>query len=838
MSAVSTFTAAEIGQGLVCTAQNARKALAGISADGNKVVSGVEAAAWRFDSLPSSVIARLAALAPRHGFASPLQYLQNSFRPERALPSAARVADDEIERAQKLQRALSTCLSFPDLSTTERARMARDDFKREFGHVVSERHLRRLLDRVLKLDQGHRKFDRLNLYFSERPAARIVRPSPLARSFHFDELDSVFATIRDRTKPTLRETAYCWREVLKLWSDRLTTGADEVKLKRELRNYLLQAAPFMGDSEDAIKRSLNRKIRAAIDGGGADCLRDGRLNPCRRKKLGAKDFPDDLDLLIEYSAVICYGRDSQAFRELHTGASASGQQFSAEFRERFPFDPRKAKSRMPNEIRHAIAGRRKRRLAKIRGSRAVEKIRPTRQLDWSEVASGDWYSADDVTGNHYVYEFRDGGKYECQQGRFDVGRPQFLLTIDERSTLPLGVSARLEKRYERMMIIAAVSRIYLNEAIGLPHQGWVLESGPWAAKDVTQSLVGWAECDEAFRREGISLRIVRARTSRGKARIENTIGRIQSFFDFGPGFCGRNEKSVKYQHVTAFVNSLRQHDQPNKEPIHPGKKLMSLAEYRDALNRSVDRYSDEPQNGEWLRDENLRGLSPREAWTHFASGEAHHVLPASLAFLMAPGQARRKVDHNGVTLTIGSWKHVYRASADLAPLLDQPVHVRFYPETPDYIFVAPLGDGAGKSVFAVPLSTRIPARSATSDDFAQQHDCDRLFTNVGQTFHTEFTPPSNRTIRNTQLGSPGMRALGEAFNGAREETTELDKQREDLGGEIEELSARHGLPIDPARVARPKEVLKRLRRREELEKKILAEEAAAAAAVEKEGAEQ
>lgn len=836
MSAASIFTAAEIGRCLACTPQNARKALNGIRADGKKIVSGVETAAWRFDSLPSSVIVRLARAAKKHGFATPLQLLQNAPRSERSGPSAVHLADNEIDRAQKLRAALRPCLAAPDRPIAELARQAMDHYRREFRHPVSDRWLREQIARVIDLDRGHLKFDRIELYFPKNPAKRTVQPS---RLLHFPELDQVLATLVDRTNPTIAEILSCWRAVIRCWDERATRGANEKKLKRQLRDYLLKAAPFMGESDEALKRNFNRKIREAIAGEGADSLKDGRFNPQRRQRcLKAEDFPRDLDLLDQYNADFCYGRYSQAYRELHTGTTASGQQFSAEFRERFSFDPRRSKSRMPNEVRYAIAARGKRRIAQIRGSRAVEKIRPTAQLDWSDVASGDWYSADDVTGNHYVYEFRDGGEYECQQGRFDVGRPQFLLTIDERSTLPLGVSARLAKRYERMMIIAGASRIYLNEAIGLPHQGWVLESGPWAAKDVTQSLIGWAESDEAFRRQGISLRIVRARTSRGKARIENTIGRIQSFFDFGPGFCGRDEKSVKYQHATAFVNSLREFNKPNKEPIHPGIKLMSLAEYRDALNRSVDRYSDEPQNGEWLRDESLCGLSPREAWTHFASGRPHRVLSASLAFLMAPGQSRQKVDHNGVTLKIGGWKHVFRASADLAPLLDRPVQVRFYPESPNYVFVAPLGDAAGKSAFAVPLLARIPSRSATSDDFAQQRDDDRLFTNVGETFHTEFAPPTNRTIRDTQLGSPELRATGDAFNRVREQTIELDQQREDARGEFEELSARHGIAIDPAKVARPTEMLKRLRRRDELEKKILAEEAAAAAAVEKEGAQQ
>lgn len=150
MSAPVLFTAAEIARCLVCTPQAVRNALRGIATAARKVVSGVETSAWHFDSLPSPLIVRLAKCGRTHGYTTPLQYLQNGPRPEKPLPSAAQVASKEIDSAQKLQRTLAECLVLPaEVSTAERARLAAPEYRREFGHVVSDRHLRRVIDRVI-----------------------------------------------------------------------------------------------------------------------------------------------------------------------------------------------------------------------------------------------------------------------------------------------------------------------------------------------------------------------------------------------------------------------------------------------------------------------------------------------------------------------------------------------------------------------------------------------------------------------------------------------------------------------------------------------------------------
>lgn len=819
MSSASTFTAVEIGRCLVCTPQNVRKALSEIPASVKKVVSGAEADAWRFDSLPSSVIARLAALAPRHGFASPLQYLQNSFRPERALPSAARVADDEIERAQKLQRALLGSLSSPNLSTAERARIARDDFKREFGQFVSERHLRRLLDRVLKLDQGHRKFDRLNLYFSERPAARIVRPSPLARSFHFDELDSVFATIRDRTKPTLREIAYCWREVLKIWSDRLTTGADEVKLKRELRSYLLQAAPFMGDSEQAIKRNLNRKIREALEH-GIETIADRRVQPAR---VGRKpsDFVAMIKLLAQHAVFSCGNRESQAYRELHMGTAPSGERFSDEFRACYPFDCRSAKSRMPTVVRNAV----KPMLAAMRslhlGPRAARLAMPSIHRDWSEVLAGASYTSDDSTLNHYVVDWHEEGEYEFDGRRFNIVRPQFLPVVDERTGNPLGFSLAPSPTYNSRQIRTLMARVCMRPEIGLPFDRFVFERGIWQSRNV-RALTEWAAIDASFGRHGIRLTERHATTPKAKI-IEQSIGALQNMDEYAPGYCGRSEQNIKHERLRRFLQSLKRVGQPQKSEVDPTGMLMTTEQCAETLSQVMRRFADEPQNGE-----RLAGLSPAEGWEQLSGGRAHHVLPESLRFLLSTEESVQTVTNEGIELRIGRFRQRYCGSEQLGALIGEKVRVRFSPEVPEMVTVSHVAsDPNAQNPFAVPLFGKVRAHNATAEEFARARGDQARFVSYGRALYRELAPRANRTIRRDGIGSPELRAAGEAHSRLERESIELGSEREAARGNIEQLAARNNLAIDPAKVRRPARVAKHLSAIDEIKARIRASESRA-----------
>jgi hypothetical protein len=819
MTVNSLFTAAEIARCLNCTPQNVRKSFR-IPADGKKPINGVEAAAWSFGSFPLPIIGKLAQLALKHGFQSPLQLLQNA--PTRsALPQLSHVAPDEIERAQKLRRAFAASFAMPgETSISELARVAAPHYAREFGCEVSDRYLRKLIDRVSKADGGARNFARLEIYLPTCPARKRVRSSPLSGRFEFSDLDAHFAAIANIAKPNLRDIAFAWRKVVVFFCDRVTGGANAAALKKELRSHLLNVAPFLADSPAAMKRNLNRKLRDAAES-GIESLVDGRARPARRRSRKPADFDANLGLLVKHTVKFCERRDSQAYRQLHMGTTHNGERFSDEFRRAFPFDCRRRKSEMPKCVRDAVRSMVETSWTRHLGPRATRRTRPRCRRDWSGVYSGDYIVGDDMTGDHAVHEFRDDGEYECDKGRFNFGRPQVLPVFDELTTLPHGFALRLCLQPVAEMICTGLSRVFRDPRIGMPHIGLTLEMGRYASHAVTE-LIRWPDIDEAFGRQGIELTIHRAHSPEAKSRAEGPIGRIQQMFAYGHGYVGHNERSVQYERAQRFKARLKRVGQPYKPAVDPSEGSMSLEEYGAELERVFERYANEPQNGEILRDHRGLGLSPIEGWNQFRSGKPHRVLQPELMFLLTTRRFKPKVTSDGISISLNGVEHVYQDSEKLGSFVGERMVVRLNTELPEYIAVAHLSsDPHGRNAFAVPLEARLPAKTATREQLAARGAAQARFMSFGKTIYREFCFGDNTTISKANWGTPDLRAAGRRHQHLEREQIELSARRDSESGAIRALAAKQNLAIDPRRVKRPDRVRQRLESAERRRSRIL-----------------
>ncbi|HWX16949.1 MAG TPA: Mu transposase C-terminal domain-containing protein [Chthoniobacterales bacterium] len=814
MSSDNLFTAAEIARILCCTSQYVRKMLKGVSSSETKRVRGMMANAWRFDSLPSPLIARVAKIATRHGFRTPLELMLNP--PSlAAVTSLARVADAEIERAQKLQRALSTCLAMPaETSISERVRIAAPQYKREFGKEVSDRYVRKLIDRILKADAGRRNFADLKIYIRTEHVRN--RRSPFSGRFDFRELDEHLSAIANRGAPSVRDIDFAWRKVIEFFASRVTSRADLTRLKLDLRRHLLDEVPFLAASQAALKRNLNRKLRSAVES-GIESLIDGRAGPAKSKAAERliATFQDDLKLLAQHARFYCGGRISQAYRQLHDRRSHNGEQFSERFRAAYPFDCRKAKSRVPSVVRHAVAPMVATAAPLRLGPRAAKLALPSIQRDWSKVAAGDSYTSDDVTLNHYVYDWNEQGEYEYEGRRFNVMRPQFLPVVDERTELPLGFCLIPDRNYTSWQIKTLMARVCMRPEIGLPFKQFLFELAIWRSRNVN-ALVEWTEIDGSFARNGIALKVRHATTPKAKI-IEGVIGRLQNLDEYHPAYVGRGEQQVKYERVHEFLRTLKRYGQPLKADVHPAQLLMSLRECAEMVEEVMLRFADEPQNGE-----RLPGISPSEAWRQLSLQRVHRVLPESLRFLLATVESSKTVTNEGIELRIGRLKHKYFGSEKLGSLVGEKVRVRYNPELPEMISVSHIAsDPHGANPFSVPLFERVPAHGATAEDFARAREHQNAFANYGRAIYRELAPRFNRTLSNSKIGSDQLRAAGEAHNRIEREHIELGTQRDANRGAIRQLAAKQRLAIDPQRVKRPDRVRQRLESAERQRLRIL-----------------
>lgn len=823
MNGQAIFTAAEIARCRRCKPQVIRKLLKNIEPDGSRIVNGISTKAWLFASLPSPVVARLVKRAQQFGFQTPVQLLQNPPAPS-DLFLLGKVADREIEEAQKLSRALRPCLNAAsaDASIAELARATLPAYRREFGYVVSDRHLRYLIARVIERDGGERNFERVQLYLRAKSRKPVARSSPLTASFRFNELDAALGTIRDRTRPTLSEISYCWREVIALFGDRIASGVNEIKLKQELRDYFVDSAPFLGPTPAAAKRNLNRKLRQAIDGGGINQLRDGRLQPAKRRRKSGSHLAADLKLLAQHTVFFTGQRLAQAYRELLEGTTHTGERFSEEFRATYPFNVREAKSEVPKFVRQSVRPIVRAMWKHRLGPRAARLAAPSIHRDWREVAAGNSYTSDDVTLNHYVIDWHECGEYEFDGQRFNVVRPQFLPVVDERTGNPLGFSLIPAPTYTSWQIRTLIARICMRPEIGLPFEHFLFELAIWQSRNV-EALGSWSAIDESFSRCGVNLQVRHATTPKAKV-IEQVIGALQNLDEFAPGYVGRGEQRVKHERVQRFLLQLKRFGQPRKPDVDPREMLMTMAECEEMLVGVMERFANEPQNGE-----RLDGLSPAEGWMQLSGDRPHVVLPESLRFLLGTAESIQTVTSEGVMLRIGRSKHYYCGSEKLGALLGDKVRVRFNPELPEQIVVSHLAsDPNGLQPFAVPLFEKLPAHGATAEDFARAHEHQNRFTSYGRALFRELAPKANKTWSSiSRLGSPHLHESGDAHNRIERELIERRDGIVQDRRAIRQLADEQRLGIDSSRVRNTKRTRAALQKLPGLQAKILAAEQAA-----------
>ncbi len=819
MITVEIFAASEIGAALGISRFAAARAFDGRKPFGKKTVSNTLADAWRIADFPPELTARLETIRAAHFYRTAADLLRDPVRPWQPPVPLAQIADAHLTKAAQLQRALARALALPEGATiSARAQLAAEDFPREMRYTVSDRQLRALITRTLDRDRRAFAWHRLELYLSDNVKAKAApraRAVTIAR-LSFPELDEAFATIANPAALTPAESAYCWRQIIECFAERATTAADEKKLKRELCAYVLKAAPWLAESGPALKRNFNRKLNAA-EAGGIAALVDGRAEKSGHFRR-ARDWDENILLLAKWTRAR-QGRESQAWRELYEGTTPNGERFSDGFRACFTFDPRRAKSAVPARVRAALRPMITATNDLALGPRQARVRLPSIHREWDDTAAGDFYTSDDVTVNHYWWEESEFGDYEFDGMRFNVGRGQWLPVVDERTDCPLSFILLPNRNYSSWAIHTLNTRTFSDERIGLPFRGMKYERGIWKARNI-KSQFSWAAIDEGFAREGIRLHLRQATTPKAKI-IERVIGTAQNLMEHLPGYVGRDEMHVRFERVHKFLARLKRVGQPRKGDTDPREMLLSKEQFADELTRVMRAFADEPQNGG-----RLAGLSPAEAWRQLAPARPHIVLPASLRHLLSTHRSEQTVTSEGVKIRVGAVFNYYCGSEQLGALRGEKVNVFFNPELPEQIVVVhPPSDPRGVNAFAVPLFERVPANSATKEDFQAAREAQRAFAKYGEAVFRIIAPADNLTVRNERLGSADLRAFGDRHLSLERAQIDLTNSREKHRREISELAARQGVAIDPAKVRKPAAVAASLRRAAELEAELRAAEA-------------
>ena len=807
------FSASEIAAAIGWSKKRVQTALAGHVAIGTKEISGNPCAAWSIQHLPKAIVQELKRIQQVHRYRSVADVLCEPLREWAPPIPRGQIGAGEWKKAEQLREALAVAMALPEGSSIrECARTAGPHFRRAFGHSIGDRQLRALITRTLDRDRGAKNFAKLEIYLSDstRPTRARVQ-SGGAGKIDFRPLADDLETIADRQNPTMEERAYCWRKFVDFHAAQIEAGAREVLLKKALTAFALAELPAIAESAHAFKRNLNRKLSTAAEGGALALIDARKSNSGRRRKLPEWDG----EIMSLAKASRAYGgRIAQAFRELYLGTHPSGEQFSQAFRDHFSYNVRLSKSAVPKSVLAAVRPMMAATEALAHGPKAARLASPSIHRDWTMLPAGASFTADDVTFNHYTYDWHDDGQYEFEGRRFNVTRNQVLVFCDERTGFVLGFSLCPRPQYSADDICAAVAQLCMNPMIGLPTRRFLFERSIWQGKKV-KGLVEWAKREEGFLREGIELGMAHATTPKAKI-VERVLGSLQNMMQALPCYIGRNERLDNFERPESFLKSLKLFGQPLKEDVNPADRMLSASALALEIEKTARRFNAEPQNGE-----RLPGISPEEGWKRFRDPAPAKVLPEALRYVLATRESPVTVTNEGILLRVGRNKHFYSGSERLGELIGEKVLVRFNPDLPEMVTVChSASDPKHLQPFSVPLDKKIPAIGATPEHFSAARSGRKAFAAFGKSIFRAIAPANHLTIRRDDIATPEALERGARINGLHDEHAGLVNKRAGRARTINTLAAQAGVAIDPAKSRQPDAVAQNLLRARELEAAI------------------
>lgn len=686
-SPTGLFTAAQLALALSCSKRNVQLALAGIAPGGSVFVRGQMAEAWRLESLPVRLAARLAQVAQRKGYNGIAHLLSDP--PVRWQPSAPlnRLAPHFIADAERLRRALRFAIAERNnLHEPETRRRAFAEFRREWG--AGEKQFGRLLQRTIDRDAGLENFDDLALYLHENAAPAPTPTGPMGSTDSDRRVLNQIDAIKDRQRPTIAELDLLWCVVCEEIHARMEAGEKEKKARLGITRLLIASGTRLARNEKGVLGAVRRKFERWIAGGMTlAAVSDQRTG--RSGNFSAPAMSDEDRLrLIGHARLNCGGRVSQAYREQYAAGA-----FSSEHYLRFTDQPA-SKSYVPRAVRGAVQGD-VRRLGPIHhGPREHAQRGAYNTRDWSQVAAGDWFQSDDLTPPIYFWAHTPRG--------VEIMRGQFLPMVDERTTYILGFVLIPEANYNSLSIRSLITTACMEH--GLPRLGFSFEHGIWQRSKIltgSKNVPDLEVADRGLRSLGLKFR--HAELPRGKV-IERTLGQLQDRMEGWTGYCGRDERRDRFERFE------RQRLDVQAGRIAADAAFLSMDEVVAQYEQLCAAYNEEPQQGR-----KLDGLSPRQGWETL-QGSPRIRFDERCAYLLAHDCRKLRVGRNGITLSIGKNRFTYH-DGETGARVGEDVLAWFNPQCPDILPCTSLDQ---REVFAVRRAHDLPAVGASDEQLAEE----------------------------------------------------------------------------------------------------------------------
>jgi hypothetical protein len=642
------FTAAQIAGAIGISKQAVQKSLEGISGVGSVFVRGNETHVWSFDALPTRITGKLVERAKQNSL-SVADYLDAFINPWQPPIALANVSETCLDTTKKLRAALLPALQrmdSPMLTPTEIVRLGLQDYERAFGHAITERHWRRLMDRTLRRDAGAENFERLEIYLPNKPDCKAGAKRLLPAEMNFKSLTDSIQGFADPSAPTRTEIAAFWAEVFELYRSGADTNREQRALRCALVKFLFRHALWLAQSSHALRVAFDRKYARWIENDESSAaLLDGR--ELKRGEKRAPEIPqDDVNRIVWHAAKNCGGRVAQALRDFAGSGERSGLSAgTVEIITRH----HKSKSAFNRRLIERVKYEVKMMKPHLLGKKAKDDAMAHVERDYSKLASMEIVNADDFTMPLYFY-IPDGN------GWFTLTRGQCLLMLDVRSWKIIAWSLQPERNYNSLTIRTLMNSVCTG--CGIP-KIWYFEKGIWQKSHVVKGTApvgwndahSWAEAKVGWENLGVKFQhAIRARTK----PVERVGGLLQNLMHGIRGYCGRDERRDCPEATKSAMDEFVSKE--FRSGHHPGELFLSFDEWHDQLEQIIDRYNAASQEGKVLC-----GLSPDEAfekcWPH---DNPPSKLDANSWHLVAHYVRPVPVTTNGICFRVGSKSFVYR----------------------------------------------------------------------------------------------------------------------------------------------------------------------------------
>jgi len=697
MDSSASFTAAQIAAALGSSCRVVRRVLATVREEGRRVVRGNEAATFSVSSLPVSMLRKLERRANAGGFRNGEHLLRaGTSRYESPVP-VNQLAGPVQERAIKLRDALAAPLVQygEGLKGAALEELALREYHRIFGFEISSRHWRGLFNRTIGRDAGEEQWNRLDLYLDDRPhvacAPVAVRTSPALRDAE-KILLGYASQVRNATLPTADEKAVLWNAAFDQTIGLVQEGMKLRAARHAMRRTLWKCGVTLAKNETSLGQLWRVKEEARRSAQGSIlALKDGRGKSGNHRTPEIPQY--DIDIVISH-AVKFGGRVSQAWRY-----TVENNLLTPDVQSHYAGLCFASKSYVPRTIRDAVTAETRLMRDMHHGPRTAKLNGAYITRDWTTVAAGDFFQADDVTLNNYYYA-PDG------KGGLSLMRGQVLLMIDVRSTCILSFAILDSRNYNAHAIRTLITRTCDDH--GLPRKGFYFEGGIWenskllkgdssaSADDLT-----WTESEGGLRELG--LKFIHSRNPRSKP-VERVIGQLQNLLDGQPGDAGRDEIKDKFERLQSRKRLVESGHAPASQ------YFFSHDQWTDRIFHFCEEYNNARNDGKMTR-----GLTPFQAWKHYQS-DPLVKLPDEARYLLAHHKRPVLVGRNGITLRFGKQNFIYR-NAETGKLRGKQVLAWFNPEMPELLAVT---DMDRKNCFTVERSEDVPAMEAPEDVLSRE----------------------------------------------------------------------------------------------------------------------